>query len=463
MPMIASRQSAILKFRLDGDYGWDDGLICGGTIEVAVAPAPPAATLEAIASAIEQRQTTRLDLDLCSGGMHERITLHIPSRPRLYIAGAGHIGQATARLAIELDFDVTIFDDRPDLLARFAEPLRTVCGPIAQRLAEAEIDRQTYCLIVTRGHRHDAQALAAVLERIEPGQEPQYIGMIGSRRKVAVTYEELESRGIARERLDAVCAPVGLSIGSQTVAEIAISIAAQLVQVRAAAHVKEGVRRGDAIERVMMPAVEASANRAPIGILLAAGQSRRMGRTKQTLPLPDDPAGRSLAAAAFDAIAPVCRQTIVVVAHDAAMVLAALGERRFVAATSPQGAEMFESVLVGLREALRTDPSAPVLLHLADHPRVSKETLVAILNASRIHPDAAIMPTFDGKGGHPVLVPPSLVSAVIEYGLAKPSGGLREFWAANPQRCLRLAVDDSTVLFDIDTPHDYRNRVGGAI
>jgi len=463
MPMIERKQSAILKFRLDGDYGWDDGLICGGTIEVAVAPAPSPETLEEIAAAIEQRRATRLDLDVRGDGNHERITLRIPSRPRLYIAGAGHIGQATARLAVALDFDVTIFDDRPDLLARFTEPLRTVCGPIAQRLSQAAIDRSTYCLIVTRGHRHDAQALAAVLERAEPGDEPQYIGMIGSRRKVAVTYDELESRGIARERLNAICAPVGLPIGSQTVEEIAISIAAQLVQVRAQGHTKEGVRRRDLIERVAMATTNTPVGPALIGVLLAAGQSRRMGQTKQTLPLPDDPQQRTLAAAAFDAIAPQCSQMVVVVAHEAPAVRAALGGRSFAEVASTMGAEMFESILVGLRQATRIDPAAPVLLHLADHPRVNDATLAAILQASQSHPDRAIMPTFDGKGGHPVLIPASLVPAILDHGAAGESGGLRKFWAAHPQRCLRLPVDDASVLLDIDSPHDYRDRLQGAI
>lgn len=463
LPMIERKQSAILKFQLDGDYGWDDGLICGGTIEVAVAPAPSPEVLEAIAAAIEQRRATRLDLDVRGVESPERITLHIPSRPRLYIAGAGHIGQATARLAMALDFDVTIFDDRADLLARFDEPLRTVSGPIAQRLSEAEIDRSTYCLIVTRGHRHDAQALAAVLEREAPGDEPPYIGMIGSRRKVAVTFEELESRGVARERLNSVCAPVGLSIGSQTVEEIAISIAAQLVQVRAEGHVKEGVRRRDLIERVATASAMRPVGRAPIGVLLAAGRSRRMGRTKQTLPLPDDPQQRTLAAAAFDAIAPVCSQMVVVVAHEALAVRAALGERPFVAATSPPDAEMFESILAGLREAIRIDPTASVLLHLADHPRVNDAALAAILSASQSHPDRAIMPTFNEKGGHPVFIPASLGSEIIALGTAGAAGGLRAFWAANPQRCLRLAVEDATVVLDIDSPQDYRDRLQGAI
>ncbi|GEM_PF-59670 len=462
IPMIERRQSAILKFRLDGDYGWDDGLICGGSIEVAVAPVASADVLEQIAEDVEKGRATRFKLDVCSDEAREQITLHIPPRPRLYIAGAGHIGQATARLAVALDFDVTVFDDRPDLLARFNPPLHTVCGPIAARLAEAPMNHHTFCLIVTRGHRHDAQALAAVLSRETEAETPYYIGMIGSRRKVAVTYEELESRGIPRARLESVCAPVGLPIGSQTVEEIAVSIAAQLVQNRAALYSDEGWRHANMVERVSLPASSDPTERSPIGVLLAAGQSRRMGRTKQILPVPGDAGGRCLVAAAFDAIARACSEMIVVVAHDAEAVIGALGAKDFHIAPAPQEADMFESILTGLREAVRIEAAAPVLLHLADHPRVGEKTLAALREAMRTNADRAIMPVFREQGGHPVLIPAPLVHLILDQESQLRSGGLREFWLANPERCMRLPVDDPSIVLDIDLPHDYRDLLQGA-
>jgi xanthine dehydrogenase accessory factor len=135
----------------------------------------------------------------------------------LLIAGAGHIGQALCRLAFDLDFDVTVFDDRHDLLERFIpDPARRVVGPIDEMIVDEPIDDGTYIVIVTRGHRHDEQVLKAVA-----GQPAKYIGMIGSRRKVKLTFDELRVTGVPEKTL-------------LTVNELALAIAAQLVEARRA-------------------------------------------------------------------------------------------------------------------------------------------------------------------------------------------------------------------------------------
>ncbi len=460
MPLIAPRRSAIFRFRLDGDYGWDDGLICGGAIEVAIAPAPPAEALERLADEVERSQPALLEIEVGSDARREHIVLHLPPRLRLLIAGAGHIGRAVARLAAALDFDVTVFDDRPDLLGALAPSVGVACGPIALRLADTPMSRHTFCVIVTRGHRHDAQALAAVLDRRTTGELPGYVGMIGSRRKVALTFEELEERGIPRDRLDLVRAPIGLPIGAETVEEIAVSIAAQLVEARAALR---GGRRSHGrklIERRLLPP-HAGHDARPIGVLLAAGRSRRMGCTKQTLPLPGDSEGRALVAAACDAVASACREMIVVVSHDADAVAGSLGERRCRTVRVGEGEDMSQSVFAGLREAHRIDPAAPVLLHLADHPRVSPASLESICRAGADHPHCAIIPVFQGRGGHPVLIPPVLIPAILDGEAARRPGGLREFWAAHPDCCLRLPVEDASILVDVDCPGDYRGLLQG--
>lgn len=462
MPLISSRRSAMLRFRLDGDYGWDDGLICGGTIQVAVAPAPAPEVLERIAADIELNRPATLEIDVNSDAGRERISLHLPARVRLLIAGAGHIGQAVARLAAALDFDVAVFDDRADLLERLAPPARCVCGPISRRLADTPMSPQTFCVIVTRGHRHDAQALAAVLDRPANAAPPGYVGMIGSRRKVALTFEELEERGIPRDRLESVCAPIGLPIGAETVEEIALSITAQLVAARAAQRSGRRPHGLALIERRILPC-ETKPAACPIGLLLAAGAGRRMGCTKQTLPLPGDSMGRTLVAAAFDAIAPACRAMIIVVSHDADAVSQCLRQRACRTIRVREGAAMCESVSAGLREATRIDPAAPVLLHLADHPHVSAAVLEEIVRAAPLRPDTALIPTFDGRGGHPVLIPASLIPAILEDQAAWRSGGLRQFWAAHPDRCVRLPVSDASILVDVDTPADYQGLLQGVM
>jgi len=232
--MMQENRSGVLSFKLNHDYGWDDGLICGGTIEVAVAALPDAESIGGAIRAIESRRPFALSFEVEAGGEAVRYDLSLPPRPRLLIAGAGHVGQAVARLALDLEFDVTIYDDRADLLKKLAPPECTmVSGDIAEHLASAEIGGDTYCLIVTRGHRHDEQALEAVV-----GRGAKYIGMIGSRRKVKLIYDDLIERGADPRALETVRAPVGLDIGAVTVEEIAVSIAAQLVEVRRAARTK---------------------------------------------------------------------------------------------------------------------------------------------------------------------------------------------------------------------------------
>ena len=158
--------------------------------------------------------------------------------PLLLIAGGGHVGQALARQASLVGFAVVVIDDRPE----FTDPalfrgqpgtaVQTRCGDIARELAEFPMAADTYVAIVTRGHQHDQATLAACLTTGHCSG-PAYIGMIGSRRKVAMIRKGLIESGVATElELDRVYAPIGLDIGAQTVPEIAASIVAQLIAVR---------------------------------------------------------------------------------------------------------------------------------------------------------------------------------------------------------------------------------------
>ena len=137
-----------------------------------------------------------------------------------------------ARLAAEVDFDVWVLDDRE----RYASRERF---PAAQRLhrrrhrhdaegaGAADLDASTYCLIVTRGHDHDEEALYHLAPTAAG-----YVGMIGSQRKIKLIYEDLIAKGIPAEALARVHAPLGFAIGSQTVPEIAVSIVAELIACR---------------------------------------------------------------------------------------------------------------------------------------------------------------------------------------------------------------------------------------
>ncbi len=228
MQMIQDGESGLLQFRLDHDYGWDDGLLCGGTITIAVAAMLNEQEVSKILGSIQQRELVTIPWQVSTQAGLVRFDWHIHPRERLYIAGAGHVGQAVAQLGVMLEFDVTLFDDREDMLRRFA-PSGTdiVSGSIKEMLENSVVDDQTYIVIVTRGHRHDAQALSVVVNR-----GAGYVGMIGSRRKVIRVFDELIARGIDEKTLADVHAPIGLDINAVTVPEIAVSIAAELIKVR---------------------------------------------------------------------------------------------------------------------------------------------------------------------------------------------------------------------------------------
>ncbi|HEY0673884.1 MAG TPA: XdhC family protein [Longimicrobiales bacterium] len=156
--------------------------------------------------------------------------LHAVAEP-LLIFGAGHIAVPLANLAQTLGFRVTVLDDRTDFAqpARFREGIDVRALDFADPLARVRIAAHTFVVLVTRAHKYDFDCLRAVLSQPEL---PRYIGMIGSKRRVRAAFQALLADGVARELLARVHAPVGVEIGAETPEEIAVSIAAELIQVR---------------------------------------------------------------------------------------------------------------------------------------------------------------------------------------------------------------------------------------
>lgn len=191
-----------------------------------------------------------------------------------------------------------------------------------------------------------------------------------------------------------------------------------------------------------------------IGVLLAAGRGRRMGSTKQLVPWPTAAGEIPLVVAAFEAIQPICDEFVVVLGHESDAVTVALGDRPFHEALSDPDAPMFESIRVGIRRALSFDPDATIVLHPADHPQVSHATLLTLTDWSLKRPVEAIIPEYDDRGGHPVLIPHNI--AVIISGAECPDG-LGQFWIDHPKLCHRVSVKDSGILRNIDTPSDLNN------
>jgi len=151
-------------------------------------------------------------------------------KPLLLIAGGGHIGQALALQASLVGFDVTVIDDRQEFTdpALFPQGTITHCCDIPKKIGALSIGDDTYVVLVTRGHKLDAETLEACIHA-----PVAYVGMIGSKRKVALIRKNFIDSGIATaEQFDRVFTPIGLDIGAVTVPEIAASITAELISVR---------------------------------------------------------------------------------------------------------------------------------------------------------------------------------------------------------------------------------------
>ncbi len=222
---------------LDHDFGWDDGLICGGKVSCVLLPGAResaslwrtlAARAKVAAWEVRPDYSVGLVQDPASRNYLYRETVYPPEQ--VWIAGAGHIARAVAPLARQLDFQVTVFDDRPELANyEFFPPSVQLRVDHWEKILEDPLPVvPTLGLIVTRGHQHDAMALSKWVNK-----GFSFLGMIGSRRKRRIIFSHFLEEGIAtQDQLDAVACPVGLPIGGISIDEIAVSIVAQFVQNR---------------------------------------------------------------------------------------------------------------------------------------------------------------------------------------------------------------------------------------
>ncbi|MCA9287087.1 MAG: NTP transferase domain-containing protein [Phycisphaerales bacterium] len=185
----------------------------------------------------------------------------------------------------------------------------------------------------------------------------------------------------------------------------------------------------------------------PTGLLLAAGRGRRAGGSKQLLPWLTPAGLQPLIAVSYDAIARVCASMIVVLGHEPEAIRFALSNRSFTAVQSDPDAPMADSVRAGLDAALASAPDAPVLLHPADNPGVDRLTILRLISASGLKPGRAILPEHQGRGGHPVLIPPTIARLLLDQPLPE---GLGAFWRANPALVCRVPVNDPAIRADID-------------
>ena len=190
--VLETRKPTTVRYDLNDDFAEETGLVCGGQMEVFIEP------IEAV--------------------------------PAVYIFGAGHVGYYLARMAHEAGFGVHVIDDRAAFANRERFPFAgsVVVDDIPDWLGRTTLPATAYAVVVTRGHRNDLDALRALAPR-----ELRYLGLIGSRAKVARLYEQLMIEGgVDPDRLARIHAPIGLDLGAVTPQEIAVSITAELIAVR---------------------------------------------------------------------------------------------------------------------------------------------------------------------------------------------------------------------------------------
>jgi xanthine dehydrogenase accessory factor len=188
---IATRAPQLVHYELSDDFAQETGLICGGQMDVYIEPIEPS--------------------------------------PELYIVGAGHVGFHLARIAQEVGFRVHVADDREKFAnaERFPTATEIIVDDIPSWLNRVRIPPHAYVVVVTRGHTNDLEAMRSLAPR-----ELRYLGLIGSRAKVARIYEALREDRMPDDALLRVHAPIGLDIGAVTPQEIAVSILAELIAVK---------------------------------------------------------------------------------------------------------------------------------------------------------------------------------------------------------------------------------------
>ncbi len=277
--VLSTGNSSLREYELTEDLAWDTGLVCGGTMWISIEPGEQALRLgerdllgdvlaassggKPVALATLLRKQGRdiapdgkpfVETDGASHGtlpidsaaargaaldalregtartialdeQHELLVEPVLAKPRLVIAGGGHVGLAIAKMASLLDYEVTVIDDRPEFASRerFGPGIDVVRMDMVEVLRTLPIGWNTFIVIATRGHKLDASCLREAVKR-----DARYVGLLGSRRKTVLIAKMLRDEGEPESRIRAVHAPIGLDLGGRTPSEIALSVLAEL-------------------------------------------------------------------------------------------------------------------------------------------------------------------------------------------------------------------------------------------
>lgn len=451
LEVLAEGRPQTLEFGVDEDTGFDVRLACGGTIQVDVTPA-----MQPVLDHLESRRTAREEawavLDREHGrwcavdreatdsvGLPKALLARIqttadptlietddgswmvlPVAPsiRVILIGAVHIADTLVRISEAAGYWPILVDPRQ----AFADPERfpgaTVrCQWPQEALPELGVDARTAIVTLTHDAKIDDPALALAIE-----SDAFYIGALGSRKTHAARRERLKAAGHREDAIDRIHGPVGVSIGSRTPAEIAVSIAAQIIERR-----RCGVRPRVAV------------------MILAAGRSTRAGETNKLLH-PFE--GSSMLERAVGAAVHSRAQDVVVVTgHDADRVRAQLGDRPIRIVHNPDYAKgMSASIQIGI-DAVRDADG--VIVQLADMPWVTTAHIDALVAAFSPQSGPCILvPTYEEQRGNPVLWSRHFFPEL--RGLTGDRGG-KPVLQRHSDCVKEIAIPDDGVLRDVDT------------
>ncbi|NQU85888.1 MAG: molybdenum cofactor cytidylyltransferase [Mariniphaga sp.] len=345
--------------------------------------------------------------------------------PELIIVGAGHIGQALSKLGSFIGFNVTVIDNRPELATkeRFPDANKIFISEISNCFEEIKISGNSYIVIVTQGHREDSEALKCCIK-----SDAAYIGMIGSKRKIALVREKFIKEVICTEsEFDRIYAPVGIDINSKTVEEIAVSITAQIIQSR-------NQKQGNEIWCM----------------ILAAGESKRMKQQKLLLPF----RGKTIIESVVKkAVASKSDRVLVVTGSDEDRIIPLIEQENVQTASNKNYQDgMFSSVLCGINVL---PDAAAVVVMLGDQPMVQTDVINSLIKDFKRAGNGIIIPTYKGKRGHPILIDLKFRKKIINLS---GNTGLRELLVKYPEEIKEVEVGTEEILNDIDTPEDYKKE-----
>ena len=277
--VIETGDVSLREYELTEDLAWDTGLVCGGTMWISIEPGERALRLggrdllgdvlaasaggKPVAMATLLRKRGReiepsgklfvetdgsthgtlgdhdararvAALDALRTGTARTVTLDdahelliepVLAKPRLVIAGGGHVGLALAKMGAMLEYDVTVIDDRPEFSERerFGPGIDVIRMDMADALRTMPIGWNTFMVIASRGHKLDAACLREAVKR-----DARYIGLLGSKRKTVLVAKMLRDEGVTEGRIRAVHAPIGLDLGGRTPSEIALSVLSEM-------------------------------------------------------------------------------------------------------------------------------------------------------------------------------------------------------------------------------------------